>query len=117
MFHYILSKDKGFDPLIAFVNKSKKKDIVKRIVTLEDIQGNNVEQVTDELFKEKCDAVVKNLKKSSKNRPKSENALKKHIHTFSGNEWDETTINNIVEDLYRQGCISKGSNNRLSYSV
>lgn len=39
--HYILSKDKGFDPLIASVNKAKGSEYVKRIVNLNDIISDN----------------------------------------------------------------------------
>ncbi|WP_407392641.1 PIN domain-containing protein [Methanobrevibacter sp.] len=122
--HYILSKDQGFDPLIHFVNQTKGgEECVKRIVTLEDISNdsstccNNSKRTDDESFKEKRDIVLKNLKKI-KSKPKSENALKKHIQTLSGNDkWNEEIVNDIVEDLYRQRFISKGSNNRISYSV
>lgn len=124
MLHYILSKDQGFDPLIHFVNQTKGgEECVKRIVTLEDISNdsstccNNSKRTDDESFKEKRDIVLKNLKKI-KSKPKSENALKKHLQTLSGNDkWNEEIVNDIVEDLYRQRFISKGSNNRLSYSV
>lgn len=115
--HYILSKDQGFDPLIHFVNQTKGgEEFVKRIVTLEDISGGS-SVCYNNTTKEKCDIVLKNLKKIT-NRPKSENALKKHIQTLSGSDkWNEETVNDIVEDLYRQKVISKGSNNRLSYSI
>ena len=115
--HYILSKDQGFDPLIHFVNQTKGGDeFVKRIVTLEDISSDS-SACCNNTNKEKCDIVLKNLKKIT-NRPKSEDALKKHIQTLSGSDkWSEEIVSDIVEDLYRQRFISKGSNNRISYSV
>lgn len=122
--HYILSKDKGFDPLIAFVNKKKNVKFVKRIISLNDIGDSNSKDedkksTATSNIKGKYDKVLKNLKGISKTtRPKSEKTLKAHILAFSKNEkWTEKEIQNIIEELYRQGNISKGSKNRLSYSI
>lgn len=122
--HYILSKDKGFDPLIASVNKAKGLECVKRIVNLNDITGENAKnkvnpENTIQRKNEKYERVVKNLKGIQKNkRPKSEKTLKTHIQAFLGKEQQsEYEIQVIIEELYRNNLISKGNGNRISYSI
>lgn len=122
--HYILSKDKGFDPLIASVNKAKGSEYVKRIVNLNDIISDNAKnkinpEHTIQRKNEKYEKVVKNLKSIQKNkRPKSEKTLKTHIQTLLGkDQQNEPEIQAIIEELYRNNLISKGSGNRISYSI
>lgn len=114
--HFILSKDKGFDPLISYINKSKSCEIVRRIITLDeldDIQENEKDII------QKCEKVLDNLNSiQSARRPKSENKLKAHIHTFSKKEnWKDEEIQKIIDELYRKKSISKGKNNRISYNI
>ena len=123
--HYVLSKDKGFDPLISSINKNHNSKIVKRIISLNDLSSNatkNIENVNtkeQDLILGKYEKVLKNLKGIAKNkRPKSESKLKAHIQSFSKNEnWADNDIQNIIDELYRKRNISKGGNNRISYSI
>ena len=62
---------------------------------------------------------MKNLKGIAKSkRPKSESKLKAHIQSFAKSDnWSDNEIQNIIEELYRKRNISKGANNRISYSI
>ena len=114
--HFILSKDKGFDPLISYINKKKSREIVHRIITLDDLDDiqENEKDVT-----QKYEKVLGNLKVvPPAKRPKSENKLKAHIHTFSKKEnWTDEEIQKIINELYRRKSISKSNNNRISYNI
>lgn len=122
--HYILSKDSGFDPLVSFINKKHNSKIVKRIISLSDLVGA-AQKSTDitstkeqKEISDKYENVFNNLKGIVKSkRPKTEPKLKTHIQVFGKkNKWTDDDIQNILDELYRKRNISKGGNNRLSYS-
>lgn len=121
--HFILSKDKGFDPLISHINKEKSHNIVQRIITLDEIQENeknkNVKSnAKDNSINQKCEKVLENLKNiQSAKRPKSEKKMKPHIQTVLKKEnLTDEEIQKIIDELYRRKNISK-SNNRISYNI
>lgn len=119
--HYVLSKDKGFDPLISFINKQQKTK-VKRVVSINDIPSKEVknqeEHIANSGIQEKCDKLIKNLESIAKNkRPKSEKTLKAHINSLFKNELKDNDVQKLLDHLYRSNIISKGNNNRLSYSI
>ncbi len=121
--HYILSKDKGFDPLVSFINKKHNSKIVKRIISLNDLVVGS-QKSTDMMptkeqkeISDKYEKVLNNLKGIAKSkRPKTEAKLKAHIQAYGKDKWPDNDIQNILDELYRKGNISKGGNNRLSYA-
>lgn len=120
--HFILSKDKGFDPLISHINKEKSYNIVQRIITLDEIQENEKDKELKTNTKDidqKIEKALNNLKSvQSTKRPKSEKALKAHIQVLSRKEnWNDEEIQKIINELYRNKNISKSSNNRISYNI
>lgn len=121
--HYILSKDKGFDPLVSFINKKHNSKIVKRIISLNDlvvVSQKSTDMMPTKEQKEisdKYEKVLSNLKGIAKSkRPKTEAKLKAHIQAYGKDKWSDNDIQNILDELYRKGNISKGGNNRLSYA-
>lgn len=121
--HYILSKDKGFDPLVSFINKKHNSKIVKRIISLNDlvvVSQKSTDMMPTKEQKEisdKYEKVLNNLKGITKSkRPKTEAKLKAHIQAYGKDKWSDDDIQNILDELYRKGNISKGGNNRLSYA-
>lgn len=119
--HFILSKDKGFDPLISYINKKKSCEIVRRIITFDDIQENENDKNIKENAKriiQKSGKILENLKSiQSSKRPKSERSLKAHIKTCLGkDDLTDEEIQIIIDELYRKKSISK-RNNRISYSI
>lgn len=121
--HYILSKDKGFDPLVSFINKKHNSKIVKRIISLNDLVVGS-QKSTDMMptkeqkeISDKYEKVLNNLKGIAKSkRPKTEAKSKAHIQAYGKDKWSDNDIQNILDELYRKGNISKGGNNRLSYA-
>jgi len=108
---YLLSKDKGFDALVQYVNHIGLK--VKRIVNLSQLptseQGAPKSTHTA--------AVVINLSKiPAPRRPRTRSSLVTHLkNTFSG-RMEEGDIETIIEQLFVEGKISE-SGNRLRYEL
>ena len=126
--HCIWSKDKGFDPLINFINKTKKSKIAKRIVNINEVQkktaevkSNKKQQKTklNENIQDKTKKTIDKLKTiAASKRPKSEKALKAYIQTFSAKDkWTIVDIDNIMNELHKKGIIKKEKNNKITYSL
>ena len=113
--HYILSKDKGYDPLVLSINKSAKSEIVKRIISLEDLKSHDVKESAENIDPNYT-TLVNNLNSMAKGkRPKSEKKLESFIKTQVFSKMDDSAIKKLVDELYRNKIISKGQNNRISY--
>lgn len=110
--HYILSKDKGYDPLIASINKKAKQDIVKRIISMDDLKHK------DETEKEESPdfkTLVHKINSVAKvRRPKSESKLKTFITGQIFPQMSDENIMKLIDELYRKKIISKGQNS-ISY--
>jgi len=108
---FILSKDKGFDPVIQYANRVGLK--AKRIVNLSQLPSS--EQGTPKSTH--TAAVIINLSKiPPPRRPRTRSSLAIHLkNTFSG-RMEEKDIETIVEQLFVEGKISE-SGNRLKYEL
>ncbi len=108
---YLISKDKGFDPVVQYANRLGLK--AKRIVSLSQLptSGQGAPKSTH------TEAVVINLSKiPAPRRPRTRSSLETHLkNTFSG-RIDATDIETIIEQLFIEGKISE-SNNRLKYDL
>lgn len=113
--HYILSKDKGYDPLVLSINKVAKNEIVKRIISLEDLKSHDIKEKVENADPNYTTLVNKiNLMAKSK-RPKSEKKLESFIKTQVFSKMEDSAIKKLIDELYRNKIISKGQNNRISY--
>ncbi len=113
--HYILSKDKGYDPLVLSINKSAKSEIVKRIISLEDLKSHDVKESAENIDPNYTTLVNKLNSMAKGKRPKSEKKLESFIKTQVFSKMDDSAIKKLVDELYRNKIISKGQNNRISY--
>ena len=113
--HYILSKDKGYDPLVLSINKSAKSEIVKRIISLEDLKSHDVKELAENIDPNYTTLVNKLNSMAKGKRPKSEKKLESFIKTQVFSKMDDSAIKKLVDELYRNKIISKGQNNRISY--
>lgn len=105
--HYILSKDSGYDPLIAYCKDEKK--VVKRITSIDEI--NNSKKDINENTQKNLDCYLKHLEKIPKNRyPKSENGLKKDIGSALGKKLTNEQIEDVIKLMYRKKYIGKQGN-------
>lgn len=113
--HYILSKDKGYDPLITSINKKSHKDIAKRIISLDDLKDKKPHE--DKIESQIYDRVMSHFNNIQKNkRPKSEKSLKNTIKTQILKNLGDKEVDKIIDELYRKSYISKGANNHVTYN-
>ena len=105
----ILSKDKGFDPLVTHINKSKAN--CRRIESLFELPG-----VIDNLFKDgNLKTTIKNLLKIEKNkRPRKRNTLKKHISTIFNKKMADSKVDELINNFFINNLISE-SGGKLAY--
>lgn len=109
----ILSKDKGFDPLIRYINKSKVN--CQRIQSLLELSKEKdvlISQNTDSIVK-----VIENLSKIQKNkRPRTRKTLRQHIKSLlNQKKLSDQEIDTLVDTLFVQKKISEASNH-LTYN-
>lgn len=101
-FFHIISKDTGFDPLIAHL---KDRNIFcKRSATLDGIPilRSLIEAGKDE----QVDAVVEKLKGMPKSRPQRDKTLRTMISAWFGKNLDGATLDRIVGELTRRKFIT-----------
>ena len=108
----ILSKDKGFDPLVRYINKSKVN--CQRILSLvEFVREKSIIARNTDLVVE----VIEKLSKVQKNkRPRTKKTLQQYLKSLlRQKKLNEQEINILVETLFVQNKISEGIN-RLTYN-
>jgi hypothetical protein len=109
--YFILSKDKGFDPLIRHI--ARERVICKRISNISEVKSLRAVKEPDGDYAK----VVKNLKKIEKSRlPRSRRTLNQHLKTLVGAPQTEEKLDRIVEQLFSSGLIIE-ENNRLRYEI
>lgn len=100
-FFHIISKDTGFDPLIAHL---KDKGIFcKRSTALEAIPV--LRTLTEAPRDEQIDGVIEKLKGMPKSRPQKDQTLRKMISAWFGNKLDSAALDRIVGELTRRKVI------------
>ncbi len=108
-FHCIvLSKDKGFDPLLRHLNKNGLK--CKRINSLLELEPKTA--TTEEPnFKRVFDVLSKSEKKS---RPRKRTTLSQHISSMFQKNISQADVDRIIDILFANKMISE-SNNIITY--
>jgi len=107
---FVLSKDKGYDSLIAYMKT-------------ECFQALRISSVAQLPFSKKgiphseyTDEVISNLKKiAAGKRPRTASSLKKHVVNNFGMKASPADIQVLIEELFVKGLISE-KNNRIAYN-
>ena len=108
--YIILSKDRGYDPLIQYLRYHNKK--VRRIVNFQELQKNGVRTSEEDILK-----VKENLGRIiPSKRPKKRNSLEGHIKTIFGNSKTTDEISQITEDLFIKNILFE-ENGLIKYSL
>jgi len=106
--YIILSKDKGFDPLLNYIQKEKVE--CKRINSILEI----VEDINDFKYKNELDKILENLRKIEKSKlPRKRKSLKTYIISLLKQE-NEVIISTIVDQLFIAKYLSE-ENSNLKY--
>ena len=108
--HFVISKDAGFDPLIAHVNTLGQK--VKRVVSFADVfQKIGLGKELEGKYRK----VKENLLKQQKaRRPKSRKTLSSFIEATFQKQIGPGETNKLIENLFRDGLLEEKSR-RISY--
>ena len=109
--YIILSKDKGFDPLIRYVAKQNVK--CKRINSIIEIVSPRKAKDHDQEYRK----VIENLRKIDKGkRPRKRNTLKQHVKALLGKTLMDERLNEIIDQLFIEGLVSE-ENSILTYEL
>jgi hypothetical protein len=109
--YFILSKDKGFDPLIKHIIKGKV--ICRRIGSISEIGPGKKAKGADGDYEK----VVKNLIKIEKGqRPRNKRTLRQYLKTLVSKPQTEEKVDRIIEQLFASKLVSD-DNGRLIYKI
>lgn len=110
-FFHVISRDKGFDPLIEHLRE--RKIFLVRSETIGEIPI--VRASTAKTPKERMDLVIERLKSGS-NRPKTIATLRSTIDVFLYKQIGETDIQAVIDQMIKDGFVSV-TNEKISYSL
>jgi hypothetical protein len=106
----ILSKDKGFDPLITHINKLKGN--CQRINSLLELSGSKDNSLKDQNLKRTIELLTK-IEKSK--RPRKRITLSQHISSFFQNKLTGAELDKIIDYLFIKKLVSE-TGDKLSYN-
>lgn len=104
----VLSKDKGFEPLLRYLNKAGLK--CKRLNSLLELDSKAV-QTSDSNYLRVFEVLSKSDKK---NRPRRRKTLNQHISAMFQKKLPQSDLDKIIDILFANKLISE-TNNILSY--
>ena len=109
----ILSKDKGYDPLVKYLNSRNTK--CRRINSILELTSTRTEEAQ---FKdEKFNKVLENLNKIPKQkRPRKRNTLRKHIKSLFNNKIEDNEVDSIIDHMFIREQVSE-MNHNISYNM
>lgn len=115
----ILSKDKGFDPLIQHINKQSQTNC-DRIESLTDLAARFISADRGAVDVQEIDPMEKilcNLSKIQKNkRPRTRKTLLQHIKSLlSPRKPKDEEVEQLIDDLFAQRKVTE-ANSRLTYN-
>jgi hypothetical protein len=109
---HIISKDRGFDPLIQHLKSKKIR--VRREQDLAEIPELRIPDTTSR--DEQIDAIVKNLRQRGHSRPRKVKTLQNTINTLFTKKLEQKELDAIVEELRKRNLIIVKQNN-VSYRL
>ncbi|MBM4163195.1 MAG: hypothetical protein FJ222_01945 [Lentisphaerae bacterium] len=111
-FFHIISKDTGFDPLIAYLKA--KKIFAARETSIRDIPL--IKTSTSKTPEDRLQIIVNKLRLSKANKPGTVKTLSSHINSHFQKQLSETEIAALISALFTAGYISI-ANNKITYNV
>jgi len=110
---HIISKDQGFDPLIAHLKS--RHVFARRSDKVGDIEILNVPDVSKLSLEQRLTRVVESLKGSLKNRPRKKKTLASSIQNLFRKQLTDAEVATIVEQLVRAQVLEIQANDSISY--
>jgi hypothetical protein len=109
---HVISKDKGFDPLIKYLKAQK--IFCQRSSSIADVPLVSISST--ETDREKLDAVIENLEKRKASRPRTLKTLRSTIKALFANQLAEEELEGIINQLSTLGAI-KIADGKVSYEM
>lgn len=109
---HVISKDKGFDPLIKYLQKQKVD--CRRSASIADISLVQVSGTTSD--REKVDAVIENLEKRKAAKPRTLKTLRSTIKALFPNQLTDEGLDVIVKILVERRAITI-TDGKVSYGL
>jgi hypothetical protein len=114
-YFHIVSKDKGFDPLVELLRsrhiKVLRHDNFSTLPFSAPVNPSPVQ--TNDLF----DRVLAHMRKNKTNRPKRKKTLIHHLLALAGNSATESGILDLIEKLQKAGHIEIGDREAVAYHL
>ena len=111
-FFHIISKDTGFDPLIAHLKS--RKVFCQRSIRIEDIPL--LRTLTASSIAEQTDAVIDNLRRRGNARPRLLKTLRNTIATVFANKLSDSDLDALLKELQRRGVVGV-VDQKVSYTI
>lgn len=108
--YIILSKDKGFDPLLRYLQKEKYN--CHRINSLLELQNANLDTYSNKNLEKALEILGKIAKQK---RPRNRNTLLKYIQNILGNKTPAKETATVIDRMFIDGKLTE-HNNRLTYN-
>ncbi len=109
---HIISRDRGFDPLIQHLKSKKIR--VRREKDLAEIPELRIPDTTSR--DEQIDAIVKNLRQRGHSRPRKVKTLQNTINTLFTKKLEQAELDAIIDELRKRNLIVVKQNN-VSYRL
>jgi hypothetical protein len=109
---HVISKDKGFDPLIRHLSKRGIKVRRSRDVEMP-IPGSASSKGADA----RIDAIVKNLASRGQSRPRRRKTLASSINSQFGNKLGPGEVEALIEALEKRGVITIEGTGKVAYRL
>lgn len=110
-YYHIISKDKGFDPLVKHLKRNKNK--IHRWNDLAEIPILRISSATN--IDEKVEAVIKNLKSRGQSRPRKIKTLSNTINSLFADKMNENEMSSFINALKTKKYITV-SGEKVSYN-
>jgi hypothetical protein len=112
-YFHVISKDKGFDPLVRHLKERGIK--VRRVGGLTEMPiAGIVSPKTDD---ERVDVIVKNLKIRRHSRPRRRKTLASSINSLFMNKLESSEIDTLIEALEHRGVVTVETSGKVGYNL
>ena len=109
---HVISKDKGFDPLIKYLKTQK--ILCQRSTSIADALPGKISNTKSD--REKLGAVIENLEKRKTSKPRTLKTLRSTIKALFANQLAEEELEVIINQLSNRGVI-KIADGKVSYEM
>lgn len=116
-YFHIISKDKGFDPLIEQMKARGLRALRHDDFSTLTFTFRPKEKPAATANGELQARVLAHLRKNPRNRPKRRKTLESHLESFTGNNGTKVEVSKLIQTLISAGHIRIGDKGSVSYSL